>query len=283
MNKYMIPVMLFGAVLTGCTDGGSYDNNTSEARTAGVSYVCVGMETSKRFGSCPGCQLDSSRMNSFLSEKYGYPGVLLQSSQATKSAVVGELKKAIARTPEDGLFIFYYSGHGGQEDLSSWKLSEPEGADSMDEYLCLYDTYLMDDDVWKIISSCKGRVFCIFDCCHSQTMFRSVNIDIAMEKGMAVPLEMGMVKSSGFHFKPVGMALSTEGFRMLCWSGCLEKEYSYGSNRGGVMTNHILSNWKKGQSYDELWYAVKSEVNYEQPGQHPAKTQYGGGFHEVFR
>lgn len=283
MKKYIISALTLCSVLSGCNDVVSSDDNISEARTSRVSYVCVGMEVSNRFGSCPGCQLDASRMNSFLSDKYGYNGVILQSSQATKSAVVSELKKAIAATPEDGLFIFYYSGHGGQEDLSSWNLTEPEGADSMDEYLCLYDTYLMDDEVWNIISLCRGRVFCIFDCCHSQTMFRSINTDIALDKGLAVPLERGLVKSSGFHFKPVGMKLSTKGFRMLCWSGCLEKEYSYGSNLGGVLTNHILSKWKKGQSYDDLWSKVKPAVNNDQPGQHPAKTQYGSGFYEVFR
>jgi hypothetical protein len=241
------------------------------------------METSKRFGSCPGCKYDSDRVNNLLRSQFRYKGVLLQSEAAKRDVVVKAINDAVMATPSDGLFIFYYSGHGGQENLNSPNTSEPSGADDADEYLCLYDTYLLDDELWDIISKCKGRVFLVFDCCHSQTMFRSISSDIAIARGLAVPLESKEVKSSGFDLKPRAIALDAASFRMLCWSGCLEKEYSYGSKNGGVMTNSLMNRWKKGMSYDVLWNKILSDVKMLQPTQHPKATQYGTGFKEAFK
>lgn len=277
------------ALLIGCTD--SSDNTTvttdpsASARTSTVSYVCIGMETSSRFGSCPGCTKDADRINGLLKDTFGYSGVLLQSAQATRDAVVGAVKSAISATPEDGLFILYYSGHGGREFLDSTATEEPEGADEADEYLCLYDKALLDDDVWRLITQCRGRVFLVFDCCHSQTMFRSVASDEALEKGLAIALgEENMVKSTGFTLRPRGVPLSRGGeIKMLCWSGCMEAEYSYGSSRGGVMTNAIMSRWRKGVTYADLWSAVAKDVTKSQSTQHPMSTQYGGTFVEAFR
>lgn len=273
-------------LLCGCSDGqnGPAAPADSSSRTSAVSYVCVGMEVSGRFGSCPGCKLDADRMDEMFRARFGYSGVLLQSQQATRDAVVAALKDAVARTPEDGLFIFYYSGHGGREFLNSAATAEPDGADDADEYLCLYDKPLLDDDVWRIISPCRGRVFLVFDCCHSQTMFRSVASDSLLEKGLAVPLEQHIVKSSGFSLRPRAVALGTgDELKMLCWSGCLEAEYSYGSNRGGVMTNAITSRWRSGVTYADLWKMVVKDVSRMHPTQHPHSTQYGGEFKEAFR
>ena len=285
------------ASLAGCTDSTDQGPSVDSAKTSSVSYVCVGMETSQRFGNCPGCKYDSDRMHKLLGRTFGYSGVLLQSETATKAAVVSALEKAISNTPESGLFIFYYSGHGGREFLNTDSTSEPDGADDADEYLCLYDTYLLDDDLWSMITKCRGRVFLVFDCCHSQTMFRSVVSDGLLAKGLAVPLEDHIVTSSGFNFKPVAVALGLDegcsdyghrspagnAIRMLCWSGCTEAEYSYGSRAGGVMTNSIMSRWRSGISYDDLWSKVSKDVTLIHSTQHPTATKYGGVFKEAFR
>ena len=70
---------------------------------------------------------------------------------------------------------------------------------------------------------------------------------------------------------------------MLCWSGCLEKEYSFGSKSGGVMTNSMLSRWHMGVSYSLLWSGMEKDINKAQPNQHPKATQYGTGYEEAFR
>ena len=265
-----------------------------EVKTNGpVTYLVVGMETSKRFGSCPGCAIDAQRMNNLLSNAFGYKGEMLVSSQATKAVVAAKLREGIANTPANGMFIFCYSGHGGQEYLGG---KEPDGAERMDEYLCLYDTYMQDDEIWDIIKDRKGRVMLYFDACHSATMYRSVAADkIAVYEGEARALDAGgLVWSSGFEFRAedfmhaqaleVGVPRGQGG--MLCWSGCKELEYSYGGSRGGVMTSALVANWKKGMTYNDLWKAIVKDVQIEQPTQHPVQTNLGSGFSdstEAFR
>lgn len=288
--KLLIVTML---LLCGCSSNhtGIENNHSSIVRFANynydkVNYLCVGMEMSMRFGACPGCEVDVMRMSNILKNRFGYNGCTLISSQATKRTVVSKLKDGIDKTPENGLFIFIYSGHGGQERLGG---IEPSGADISDEYLCLYDTYMLDDEIWNIISSCKGRVFMYFDACHSATMYRSVASEktdrsLSTDNGVAVALEANdIISSKGFTFNPdkfiEASALSVDGernsIRLLCWSGCKEMEYSYGSVAGGVMTRAVVSYLRSGMSYDQLWDEVSNVVQAHQPTQHPVRTKIG--------
>ena len=283
--KTMI-VVVAAAVMAGCSScvkTGS--GNVQQGQALGETrFLCVGMESSKRFGSCPGCELDAKRLTSLMKTKYGYSGDLLISEKATKSAVVSKLKEGISRTPEDGLFLFFYSGHGGQEALGG---QEPDGADSKDEYLCLYDTYMLDDEIWSIVSQCKGRVFLYFDACHSATMYRSVSCELKNPEKKSKKAEAmaanDLIKSSGFTFRPEkfvqASALTSEGGRpapkILCWSGCKESEYSYGGNDGGALTKAVVNNWKKGISYGTLWTAASRAVKKAEPTQNPVQTYVG--------
>lgn len=288
MTRMTFIALAVGMLLTGCTDGTSAPSGSPEAssRTVTVSkvtYVCVGMEKSQRFGSCIGCKYDSDRMDALLRNAFGYSGVLLQSEAATRQSVYAELVKAVRATPEDGLLIFYYSGHGGQEKLNGWGTSEPEGSDSEDEYLCLYDSYLLDDEIWSVISTCRGRVFCCFDACHSQTMYRSVADDLLLTSGKAIPLESRLIRSKGFTLRPRALPMDNTGLRMLCWSGCREAEVSYGGENGGVLTNAMLSNFRNGISYDDLWKRTYEAVQKVFPSQHPCVTAFGDWNREAFR
>lgn len=291
----------------GCTTEGNTNTDTDVSNGAevetdeaklkkNVTYLCVGMEKSSRFGDCPGCKLDATRLNNILGTKLGYKGTLLISNQATKSAVVSKLKAGIEATPANGLFLFCYSGHGGQEYLGG---TEPDGADRKDEYLCLYDTYMLDDEIWSIVSKCKGRVFLYFDACHSATMYRSVKelvtkVPTQEEVQKGVPLDKcvgtalsvkseEMVSSKGFTFRPerfiTAQAMGADGSKatpnILCWSGCKEAQYSYGGSSGGVMTSTLVKNWKKGITYKKLWPLVVKGVQKEQPSQNPIQTFVG--------
>jgi len=292
MKMLLIAVSLIAGCLN--ENGSGQSSETPSVSTGKVAYLCVGMETSARFGICTGCEKDANRLSTLMKDKFGYPGETLISEKATKATVVNKLKAGIEATPEDGLFLFFYSGHGGQEYLGG---EEPDEADGLDEYLCLYDTYMLDDEIWKIVTSCRGRVFLYFDACHSATMYRSVASELKLteeeKKGarrQAVALSADpndLISSKGFTFRPErlvgGMPLalgSSNKIRLICWSGCKESEYSYGSRSGGMLTTAIVSAWEKGISYGVLWEAARSRVVREQPGQNPVQTHVGGGFTE---
>lgn len=302
-RNQMKMIVVAAMLLSGCINSGSGSAVSGHGQVqqsgSNVSYLCVGMETSKRFGACPGCELDAKRLASLMKTRMGHDGEILISGQATKSEVVQRLKKGIERTPEDGLFMFFYSGHGGQENLGG---KEPDGADRPDEYLCLYDTYMMDDEIWDIVSKCKGRVFLYFDACHSATMYRSVaseklHDDIAAKKGTDVATALAVdvkevVSSKGFTFDPNKFVKakpldgsSGSSPRILCWSGCKEEEYSYGGNNGGTLTICVVNNWKQGISYSALFDSAYHAVNDAQKTQHPVETRIGlfQTFTEAFR
>lgn len=292
-------LILAAAVVSGCINNGNVatDNTDPQAQGGSVRYLCVGMENSARFGACPGCKRDATRLSELMSGKFSYQGDTLISDRATKSAVVSKLKTGIESTDENGLFLFFYSGHGGQEYLGG---KEPDGADRQDEFLCLYDTYMLDDEIWEIVSKCKGRVFMYFDACHSATMYRSVASELRLTekekkfrgaKAMDASLAEApgnVEKTKGFTFSPDKLVkaapMSVEGdapraqVRMLCWSGCKEAEYSYGGSNGGVLTSAVVNSWKNGVSYSSLWKTARSLVVKSQPGQNPVQTQVGEGF-----
>lgn len=226
-----------------------------------TKIVIVGMERSAKYGRCPGSAHDAESMAQLLG---GYGNVtVLRDGQARKSAVVSALEAAL----DSDLLIFFYSGHGGSERAKS----DSGEKDGMDEYLCLYDGAMVDNEVWNIISRAKGRVLCIFDCCHSATMYQMVgnsSEDVVLEPK---PFTMQVAMCP--------MALD-RSVNMLVWSGCPDSDYSYGDANGGVLTNAILHAYSKDRTYDEVWHRASTEAS----SQNPVVTQIGSGFGgKVFR
>lgn len=222
---------------------------------ANMSAVVIGMERSKFAGNCPGAQLDSSRMNDLL-RRYTPNVVLLQNEAATRTAVVMAMEAAIAKGT---LCVIYYSGHGGSQPFFDTGSDEKDGSD---EFLCLYDTYLRDNDIWKIISKSKGRVFMISDSCHSQTQFRMPSFTIKP------PLAFDHTLNE------------QQKFSMLCWSGCPDESVSYGSQSGGQFTNALLRHFTKDKTYQQLWDEIKADKTLRQH-ENPQSTVLGNGFDGV--
>lgn len=211
--------------------------DTSSINPSNTTYVVtVGMENSNWAGACPGAGVDCTRMTE-LFKKYTTNVVSFQSEKANKKDIV---KAMTAAAEKAELFIFFYSGHGGS-DIT--KVNAPEEVDGKDEYLCFNDTYMLDDEIWAIISKCKGRVVLMFDCCHSQTLFRCPAFNL---KRCAM--------------KRLGATHTAEGsIKMLCWSGCPDDTYSYGDTAGGMFTNSMLKHFDPNLSYAELWSKIESD------------------------
>lgn len=215
---------------------GQTDSTKTNQTDSTVCAVVVGMENSRFAGSCPGAKYDSDRMYKLISQQVS-DVVLLQDATATKSAIVNAMKKGIEKSGT-GLFIFYYSGHGGSSPFPDTGIEETDGSD---EFLCPYDTYLRDNEIWSIISKSKGRVFIMGDCCHSRTCFRAPKMTLKD----AIPLTATWTESG---------AIS-----MQCWSGCPDDTYSYGSSTGGKFTNTFLKYYKDGITYDSLWKQIEAD------------------------
>jgi len=228
------------------------------ASKSGTACVVVGMERSKTYGECPGSDADAAAMSKALGR---YGGVAAMTNrQATRAAV----RKALQDAVKKDLAIFYYSGHGGQEHVSA--------GGGMTEFLCLDDGPFHDTEIWDAISKAKGRVVCIFDCCHSGNMYRVASVE---------PVRV-QITNTGFSFRMLSetpMALSASS-GILVWSGCPADSYSYGDPTGGVFTKGLLSGLGQFATYDSVWRKAKSAAR----AQKPVRTVIGSGFSgPVFR
>lgn len=233
MRLRNIVSVLVGFLTTGCAS--VYNGDATIAKSPSTYAVVVGMETSQFAGKCAGAGIDAQRMKSLIG-KYTDNIVYLRDGNATKNNVVSAIRNSIEKS---SLFILYYSGHGGQEAFPDTGSDETDGKD---EFLCLYDTYLRDNEIWDMIKDAKCRVFLVFDACHSETMFRGVSPFFLRR---CVPL-------AETHNSDLGIDL-------LVWSGCPEETYSYGSATGGMMTNAILKYFDPGKTYDSLWKQIESD------------------------
>ena len=236
-------------LVAGCKDpayngGGASDGADASgqevAKSTNTSAVIIGMETSKFAGDCPGEKIDSQRMKALVGQ-YTDDVAYFSDETATHDAVKAAMVKAIAK---GGLTIIYYSGHGGSQKF--WDTGAEE-VDGQDEFLCLYDTYMRDNEIWSIISKSQGRVWLVFDCCHSATMFRVPCFTMRA----AMQFTRDGARESGQR--------DGDGFSMLCWSGCPDDTYSYGSTTGGQFTNALLRHFAANKSYEYLWSEIKAD------------------------
>lgn len=249
--KGLAAIVMICGLFSGCKHE---EINYSTAKSTNTCAVIVGMENSRFAGACPGAGYDAERMYKLLSQ-YAANVVLFRDGNATKANVVNALKSAITKA-KDGLVIFYYSGHGGSEPFPDTGIEETDGCD---EFLCLYDTWMRDNEIWSIISQSKSRVFLIFDCCHSQTMMKNagfkLNIPLAWDHTMNDKVS----------------------FSMLCWSGCPDNAYSYGSSTGGEFTNALLRHFDSRKTYEYLWDEIKKDKTLRS-FENPQSTVLGNGF-----
>lgn len=226
MKKLLIMAAL--AALTGCVSIPSSD----------TAVVVIGVENSKTYGSCPGARADSDRMAKILS---GHGKVeKFQDEQATRVNILN----ALARGSSKDLIIVYYSGHGGQAGKG-----DASEADKKDEYLCLSDGPLYDNEIWSIICSAK-RTMLIIDACHSETMYRSLC------------------------FKAMAARIAGNKGEFLCWSGCPDNAYSYGGIGGGQFTNALRRHYKSLRTYGRVWKEIANDGQLLKL-QYPRKTSFG--------
>lgn len=226
--------------------------------------VVIGVENSRRFGACPGARHDSLQMKRLLGDKAALE--YLSDANATKAHVVQMMKDMIDKVPQDGIFILTYSGHGGSQKFADTK----NEADSKDEYLCLYDTYLKEDDIWDMVTKCRGKVFLFFDCCHSETMFRAPAVppaDLMKDEEIAAEVCGAGARDAKIPDSPVNM---------LVWSGCPDNTYSYGDTSGGLFTNALLDALNHGKrTYAQIWQHIKADKSLSQYTQRPQQTVLG--------
>jgi metacaspase-1 len=119
-------------------------------------------------GELAACEADAEDMQA-IAKARGMKPTVLRTAQATRATVLTALRKA-ARTLKKGDFFFLsFSGHGGQvADVTG------EEIDRKDETWCLWDSQLIDDELYLELSKFAAgvRILVLSDSCHSGTVTR---------------------------------------------------------------------------------------------------------------
>ena len=119
-------------------------------------------------GDLAACEADADDMQAIARSKGMKPTVLL-TAQATRAAVLAALRKAAKALKKGDFFLLTFSGHGGQvADVTG------EEIDRKDETWCLWDSQLIDDELYLELSRFAAgvRILVFSDSCHSGTVTR---------------------------------------------------------------------------------------------------------------
>ena len=184
--------------------------NSTNTTTA----VIIAVERSY-MGDLVGANQDAYKMREVLS-KVTDDIVIVNGDNATKKNVIAEMKRACSNE----LAIIYFTAHGAQEKT---KVDKENEVDGKDEYIILPNTTIDDNEIWSIVSKSTNRVFMIFDCCTSGTMFSvSSSESNSTDKANAPLFASPKVEESKVN--------------LLSWSACRDGYNAYGTNGGGYFT-----------------------------------------------
>ncbi len=101
--------------------------------------------------------------------------IVLLDEQARRQDVVSALEEIARRADEDDVFVFFYSGHGGNDIPDGERGDAKDEQDGGDEYLVCYDSTsegtdgdLVDDDLKALLDriACRQQLL-LFDACHA--------------------------------------------------------------------------------------------------------------------
>ena len=104
-------------------------------------------------GELVGCEFDAKDMRA-IARKHGFATRLRLTKSATRSRILGVLKRAAKKLKRNDIFFLTYSGHGGQMPNTGNDF-EPDG---FDETWCLYDGELIDDELYTALGQFAAGV-----------------------------------------------------------------------------------------------------------------------------
>jgi hypothetical protein len=218
-------------------------------------------------GGCLGCELDVDNMESILSP-LGYEIKILKTAEATRDGILASLYRASENTAKGDIFVFYYSGHGGQQpDLNG------DEVDGKDETLVAYDREVIDDKIHEALTRFKSgvRVVMISDSCNSGSNYRG---------RMTVPLNNEAI------FMPLARESNKRvniNAQLIHLGGCRDGFFSEGYQGGGAFTMALCRAWQNGTftgTFKELHEKICELITTSQKPQYNEYGQVADAFRE---
>ncbi len=210
---------------------------------------------------CWGCENDVDTMTKILGPDYEIHS--LKTKEATSDNIIKGIESASSKIRKGDIFVFYYSGHGGQQyDLNF------DDLDGKDETLVTYDRELVDDELDNLwLKFPKGvRIVMISDSCNSGSNYRAgPTIDMIRQTVVRV-----------FRFKPE-MKSGMEA-QMIHYGGCRDGFNAQGQQDGGLFTKSLNAVWNDGKfqgNYPDFLLKIRRRVREMDRIQEPQYGEYG--------
>lgn len=239
----------------------------------GISlHVGLNSVDPKHYGGWDGkllaCEYDARDM-ARLAKATKFKTRQLMSAKATSEAVINAITKAATQLKTGDLFLFTYSGHGGQ--VPDRNGDEP---DKQDETYVLYDRQLVDDELFGLWTHFAPgvRIVVLADCCHSGTnvrarLYRGIGSNTRFR---AIPDDVGE-RTYKQHQKLYDRIQKTNragekvavNASILLISGCQDNQLSADGDRNGLFTENLLKVWKSGAfagSYTTFHRAIQTRM-----------------------
>ena len=226
-------------------------------------------------GPLNACEADASSMAQIAGAQ-GMDVHSLLTQQATRDGVLKELAAAANDLKDGDLLMLTYSGHGGQiPDLNG------DEDDGLDETWCLYDGELVDDELYKALSSFKPsvRVVVLSDSCHSGTVVKVALMKEFLSRQPTpstvvyrnMPNEVAhqtYLDNKKFYDKILNNPSLKESKKnihasVFLISGCQDNQFSADGAFNGLFTGKLLHVWNGGAfkgSYLDLYKRTKKQM-----------------------
>lgn len=241
-------------------------------------------------GELNACEADAEDM-AHIARSTNYEVNTLLTQQATRANVSNGIIDAAQRLAGGDIFMLCYSGHGGQ--LPDKNSDEP---DRMDETWCLYDSELVDDEIYSLLSAFKRgvRILVFSDSCHSgsvtkQAYYRTAGKLVGLNETSTgtryrfMPPEVAQhtYRKNKAFYDPI---LQNEELRearnaieasALLISGCQDNQLSADGTFNGLFTANLLQVWNEGKFKDRYRRFHTAIVRRMPPDQTPNYFRVG--------
>lgn len=213
---------------------------------------------------CWGCELDVDNIEGILSP-LNYEIDILKTQEATAESIIAGLNEAAFNLRSGDIFVFYFSGHGGQQPDRNG-----DEMDGQDETLVAYNKQIVDDELNNIWLKFKTgvRILMISDSCNSGTNYRN-----RMQRSVRPTPFLPIVD---FEISAKMKA------KLIHFGGCRDGFGSSGYMQGGAFTMALCQAWNDGDfqgNYPDFHQAICAKIS---TTQQPQYSQYGTGL-EIFR
>jgi hypothetical protein len=212
--------------------------------------------------------LDAQAMRNLLAEQgFQVTPYTHTDAEARYTQLVADRDAIAAVATLDDLFLFYFSGHGGQavSGTNGGTESTPS-SDSGEEYIALYDWDLTDDELADLVRTipCARKVVILDACFSGGFISNSLEAD-------AIPPQYSQGSSGIFgslgnaiylyaNFQDYGSDIPPGEALVIAASG--EQDYAYETDDNGVMTGYLLESAKKGDLNFDGYITVSESYFY---------------------